>query len=88
MAKRSLVEVYEEVSEVVRASAVVQLVSPMKKSKTRSYFDGDVTDGKSTMRVYGFDCGVCRKLVEFGESRNAVVMSNCEMKLSRKGEEL
>ena len=94
MAKRSVVEVYEEVSEVVRASpnakihAVVQSVSPMKKSKTCSYFDGEVTDGKSTMRVYGFDCGVRRKLVEFGESRNAVVMSNCEVKRSRKGEEL
>ena len=74
MAKRSVVEVYEEVSEVVRASpnakihAVVQSVSPMKKSKTCSYFDGEVTDGKSTVRVYGFDCGVRRKLVEFGES--------------------
>ena len=94
IAKRSVVEVYEDVSEVVRVSpnakihAVVQSVSPMKKSKTCSYFDGEVTDGKSTVRVYGFDCRVRRKLVEFGESRNVVVMSNCEVKRSQKGEEL
>ena len=68
--------------------AVVQSVSPLKKSKTCSYFDSEVTNGKSTMRVYGFDCGVRRKLVEFGESRDAVVMSNCAVKRSQKGEEL
>ncbi len=92
MAKHSLDE-FEEVSEVSRPSpsakihAVVNSLSPMK-SKTCSYFDGQITDGKATMRVFGFDSDVRRKLVEFEDSKNAVALTNCEVKRSRKGEEL
>ena len=59
MAKRSFEEL--EVSEVscespnAKIHAVVESLSPMKKSKTCSYFDGHITDAKATMRVFGFD---------------------------------
>ena len=57
MAKRGLYEVedFEDVSEVTRAlpntklCGVVRSVSPMKKSKTCACFDGEISDGKSTM---------------------------------------
>lgn len=75
MAKREReVEEFEDVSKVLHPSpnakihAVVNAVSPMKKSKTCSFFDGEITDGKACMRVFGFDASVRRKLVEFEES--------------------
>ena len=68
--------------------AVVESLSPMKKSKTCSYFDGHITDGKATMRVFGFDSGVRRKLVEFEDSKKAVALTNCEVKKARRGEDL
>ena len=32
--------------------AVVTSVSPMKKSRTCSFFDGKISDGKACMRVF------------------------------------
>ena len=58
MAKR-LSEQFQEVSEVTYKSpntkihAVVESLSPMKKSKSWSYFDGHITDGKTMMWVFG-----------------------------------
>ena len=60
----------------------------MKKSKSCSYLDGHLTDGKRTMRVLGFDAGVRRKLVEFEDSKKAVALTNCEVKKARRGEDL
>ena len=93
MAKRTFKE-FEEVSEIsntspnARIHGVLTALSPMKKSKTCSYFDGEVTDGKATMRVFGFDCGVRRRLIEFEDGKNPLVMSNCEVKRSRRGDQL
>ena len=44
-----------------RIDDVLTALSPMKKSKTCSYFDGELTDEKATMRVFGFDSGVRRR---------------------------
>ena len=34
---------------------------------------------KACMRMFGFDAGVCRKLVEFEESKSAVALATCEV---------
>ncbi len=67
---------------------VLSSLSPMKKSKTCSYFDGTVTDGKVSMRVFGLDSSVRRKLMEFEVTTNPVAISNCEVKHSRMGKQL
>ncbi len=92
MAKREReYDEFEDVSKVsypstkAKIHAMVASVSPMKKSKTCSFFDGEITDGKSCMRVFGFDAGVRRKLVSFEESKSAVALANCEVKNSRIG---
>lgn len=97
MAKRGRdddgMEEFANVSEIAHPSpkaklhAVVSSISPMKKTKTCSYFDGELTDGKARVRLFGFDCTVRRKLVEEG-SASAVVISNCEVKKARRGEQL
>ena len=84
------------VSEVTNPSpnakihGVVQGLSPMKKSRNCSYFDGELTDGREKMRLFGFDSGVRRKLEESYESEGpvSVVLSNCEVKRGRRGEQL
>ena len=60
----------------------------MKKSKTCSYFDGEMTDGKSCIRVFGFDAGVRKKLAFYEENKEAVTISKCEVKNSRRGKDL
>ena len=40
------------------------------------------------MRVFGFDSGVRRRLADFGDSKSPVALSNCEVKSSRKDQEL
>ena len=63
-------------SPKAKIHAVVTSVSPMKKSRTSSFFDGEISDGKACMRVSGFNAGVHRKLVEFEESKSAVALNS------------
>ena len=94
MAKRALeqVEEFVEVADVSHACengnihGVVNSLSPMKKSK--KYFDGEISDGKASLRIFGFDSGVRRKLAEFEEGSSAVALSHCKVKQSRKGDQL
>lgn len=91
---REGVEDFGEVSDVGHASpsasvhGVVNMLSPMKQSKSCSFFDGKISDGKSSMRLFGFDSGVRRKLLSAEESKNPVALVNCEVKHSRHGQEL
>ena len=63
MAKREReCEEFEEVSAVVHTSpnakihGVVTSLSPMEKAKSCSFFDGEISDGKANMRVFGSLC--------------------------------
>lgn len=90
---RSEVEEFEDVTSIshispnAKVSGVVSCISPMKESKNCSYFDGNFTDGKASLRLFGFDSSVRRKLVESGYGAS-ITISNCEVKKSRIGEEL
>lgn len=83
-----------EVSEVQEPSGsasvegILTELSPMKRSKRCSYFDGEISDEKKSMRFFGFDSSVRRKLIEYEEKKSPVVLSNCEAKLSAKNAEL
>ena len=87
-------EEFDDVAYVVNASpnakihAVVMIVSPLKKGRTCSYFDGEISDGQAKMRVFGFDSGVRRKLLDYEGKEDAVMLSHCEVKRARQGDEL
>ena len=95
MAKRSResdVQEFDDISDVcaspnAKIHGVLNSVSPLKKSKGCAYFDGQITDGKTTMRLFGFDSSVRRRLAEFPDS-TPVALSHCQIKKSRKGEQL
>jgi len=91
MAKRSReqLEDFDDVSRVTHSSpnaklsGVVWSVSPMRPSKTCSYFDGEISDVKSTstMRLFGFDGSVRRKLLARKSSSVCVVLSRTDNRL-------
>jgi hypothetical protein len=59
----------------------------MKKSRTCKYFDGEITDGKNNMRLFGFDSaeGIRRKLQQFEGKNATITLSKCEVKRSCQG---
>ena len=94
MAKYPLDEVEEFVevgdmthpSQNARIHGVVNSLSPMKKSRNCAYFDGEISDGKASLRIFRFNSAVRRKLADFQEGSSAVALSHCEVKKSQKGE--
>ena len=96
MAKHLLDEVEEfvEVGDMthpfqnVKIHGVVNLLSPMKKSRNCAYFDGEISKGKASLRIFRFDSAVRRKLADFQEGSSTVALSHCEVKKSQKGEQL
>ena len=58
-------------------------VSPMRRSKKNAFFQCSTTDGRSSMRFYGFDSVVRRKLVNHMQSKEPIILKNCETKTSR-----
>ena len=94
MSKRPLKETeFADLMEVTSPSGnaklhrVVMALSPIKTSGNTGYFDGEITDGKKRMRLYGFDSAesIRRKLLEFNGTETAVALSKCEIKHSRDG---
>ena len=58
---------FEDLSSVTYPSPnarVSGLLSPMKDCQGGQYFHGELTDDKGSMRVYGFDSGVRKKLFQ------------------------
>ena len=85
----------ECISDVVAVSSNANLqgvvtVSPMRKGKGTSYFDGMIADGKGSLRLYGFDSNVRRRLLETMESGKGggVVLKHCEIKRAKHGGDL
>ena len=83
-----------DISEVTKSgpnatiNGVLTSLSPMKRSRSSSFFEGSITDGKASMRLYGFDSTVRRKLSHFMDATQSVVLDNCEVKPSRLNDNL
>ena len=91
MAKRELPQDLSDLSASPNAKippGVISRLSPMKRCDTCSFFDGQITDGKSSMRLCGFDSTARRKLVDFNESKKPVALSNCTVRRTNKGNKL
>ena len=70
-------------SESAKVSAIVSNLSPMKRNKSnKNYFDGSLTDGKSEIRMIGFDQKLQQQLASYRESKEMVIISNyCKLNL-------
>ena len=66
MAVKRRVDEFDNVSSVLQPSpnakiqGVLTVVSPMKRSRScnKSYFDGEICDGRASMHLIGFHSGV------------------------------
>ena len=89
-------EEFEDVSSVTHSSpkakihcVVSRIPSQMKTGKNSSFFDGRLSDGNKTIRVYGYDPDVRRRLFETQEQTDGtVVLSGCSVKPERSGQQL
>lgn len=57
----------------------------MKKRRKSAYFDGEISDGKSKMRLFGFEPEVQNKLVEYRDSGAAVTLGLRAVRLTQEG---
>ena len=68
--------------------SVLKTLSPVKKGKTCRYFDGVLTDGTSTMRLVGFRQEQQKQLITFSENKTPVSLQDCQIKVSRQGNQM
>ena len=67
---------------------VVAAVSPMKRGGKTEYFEAKITDGEGQMRVVGFSGSQRKRMASFEEKVESVVIENCQVKKSRRLEDL
>lgn len=68
---------------------VSEVPENMKKGKNSNFFDGHLSDGNKTIRIYGYNRDVRRKLFGTQETANrTVLLSGCCVKTARNGQDL
>ena len=84
-------EEFSDVTSLIRASpnakvhGIVTRLSPMKRGKKSEYFDGELSDGKCKVRLFGFDSVVQKTLAGFQEKGAPVSLEKCAVKSAREG---
>ena len=78
----------ESEHENANLHGVMRNLSPVKRGKRASYFEGHMSDGTSRMRVVGFKAEQRKKLLDFSEKETPVVLKDCQIKISRQGHEM
>ena len=68
-------DITEDTSHVC---GVVGEISPMKKGKGSSYFDGEIRDKNRKVRLYGYNTTARKRLLE--ASGSVVVLGRCKVK--------
>ena len=57
------------------------MLSPVKKARSGvEYYNGQVTDGSSTVRIVGFDATSQTKLFQFAKQRTHIKATNCAIR--------
>ncbi len=80
-------EEFRDVTAVMHASpdakvhGIVTRLSPMKKRKKSEYFNGELSNEKTKMRLFGFEATV-------HEQGAAVSLERCAVKLARDGKKI
>ena len=64
---------------------VLECVSPMKPNK---YYDGELTDGRKSIRIVGFGNVQQQKLQSFYSEQKSLCLRNCEVKVGKFSNEL
>ena len=79
------VDSLEEPVSTASLHAVVSSLSPVKKGRNSDYFEGTVTDGKSTVRLVGYKRSQQSKIQRFMDKQQPILLDDCEIKKARRG---
>ena len=74
------VDSLEEPVSTASLHAVVSSLSPVKKGRNSDYFEGTLTDGKSTVRLVGFKRSQQSKIKRFMDKQQPILLDDCEIK--------
>ncbi len=93
MAKKRPREVdkFEDIAEPVSSAtvhAVATSLSPIKKGRRSLFFDGHLTDGKSSMRMVAFSERQHEVIQKFKEKKETMELRDVEFKHALRGEEI
>ena len=66
-------------------SAVITSLSPVKKGRTRNYFEETVCDGKAKLRPVGFNLTQRTLMDDFMKSKETVDLKDCQIQAARRG---
>ena len=75
----------DEAVEEPSATVVVTSLSPMKKGKMKEYFEGTVSEGKSSTRIVGFSRKQLSVMEEFKKNRKTAELRDCKIGKGRRG---
>ncbi len=70
-------------SKAAKIHGVLTSLSPMRTGK---YFDGQIADDTTSMRLVGFDTAQQRELATHYDKHEAVTLQNCKVQKSRYSE--
>ena len=79
------VDSLEEPVSTASLHAVVSSLSPVKKGRNSDYFEGTVTDGKSTVRLIGFKRSQQSKIQRFMYKQQPILLDDCEINTAGRG---
>ena len=82
------VDSLEEPVSTASLHAVVSSLSPVKKGRNSDYFEGTVTDGKSTVRLVGYKRSQQSKIKRFMDKQQPILLDYCEIEKARCGQRM
>lgn len=90
-AKKVKIDEFEDVSALwsnntasdnASVHGVISKLSPMKKGRNATYYEGSLSDGQQDVRIFGFQERQQKRLLKFNESKDPVSITNCAVKRS------
>ena len=66
-------------------NAVITSLSPVKKGRTRNYFEGTVCDAKAKLRLVGFNLSQQTLMDDFMKSKETVDLKDRQIQEARRG---
>ena len=94
MARKRTIEEVEKLQDLDKplknasVHGLVTSLSPIKKGRTCSYFDGTLTDGSDKIRFVGFGGSQQRKMSDYKERSLTINLDDCEVKPARRGSKM
>ena len=82
------VESLDETLSTACVHGVISTLSPIKKGCKSNYFDGSVSDGKSNIRLVGFNPSQRIRMKNLMKNKQAVKIDDCEVRHARRGQSM